>query len=172
MNARLFCPLLATVLFACAPVRRGDDDDDDVTDDDATDGIEAIWAATDPGVCDVIPDNEYLLPEGGGVATVGLFYAVTCWWNGGNASSVDIQIDAFDEVSGGDYAVSGVTARDLSGIVIPLSGDFGELHVEPGSGTFNGWWQGDLVGTSSKGPAIELQAVVFRDAAIEAVMGR
>ncbi len=171
----IFCLLL---LVGCSPAldndrvppdgESGDDDDSTVSDD-----LEDLWETLDPGVCDVVPDNGSLLPYGEGRATTGLWYEVACWWIGGNASQITLQFDYFDERNGGDFDLVSIDVRDTGGTFVSVDGDFGQLHLLAGDdGTLNGWWEGDLSGVDPSGQAVQLDAVVFRDAFVDSVVSR
>jgi hypothetical protein len=163
-------------LLACPPVRDPGGppgDDDDATTPDPGD-LESVWEATAEGACDVIPDSPgVLLPDGAGRATNGLWYDVGCYWTGGNASEILIEVPSFDERSGGDFEVDAVIPRDTGGAVLALEGDLGELHLLPAEvGRLDGWWSGDLSGTDASGATVRLEAVVFRGAQVDSVVGR
>lgn len=154
------------------PPTPGEDlgDDDDAT---ASDDLEAVWESLDPGECDVLPDNEQVLAYGAGRATTGLWYDLACEWIGGNASTITFQFEWFDERGGGDFALQSIDVRDVGGGFVDVEGDFGQLHLLAGDGgTLNGWWEGDLGGVDASGIPVQLDAVVFRDAFVDTVVGR
>jgi hypothetical protein len=158
------------VLPGCPPVRNDDDDSGETPDE--TD-LEVAWEALNPGACSVLPAGGGLLATGAPRATNGLWHEIACVWTGGNASSVTITLDYFDEVAGGDYEATGVRPVDAGGQEVPLEGDVGSVHVLPSDrSVLNGWWEGDLSGVDAAGQAIELNAVIFKDAPIDSVAGR
>lgn len=165
-------------IVGCTPALNNDDPplgEDPGDDDDATANadLEQIWDSLEPQACDVIPDNEMTLPFGEGRATTGLWYELACWWIGGNASSITFQFEYFDERNGGDFDLVSIDVRDIGGQFVSVDGDFGELHVLPGDGAvLNGWWEGDLSGADPAGQPVQLDAVVFKDAYVETVVGR
>ena len=121
----------------------------------------------------MLPDNEQLLAFGAGRALTGLWYEAACDWIGGNASSVTFQLEYFDDRGGGDFALTSIDVRDVGGNFVSVDGDFGLLHVLPGDGgTLNRWWEGELGGVDAAGLPVQLDAIVFRDAYVETVVGR
>ena len=109
--------LMLVPLMACPPVLGDDDDavadDDDAADDDdstSSGDLEDIYDGMNDGGCDVIPDNDSMLPNGAGIATEGLWYEVRCIWTGGNASEITVQLNYFDSFGGGDFEVTGMVA--------------------------------------------------------------
>jgi len=162
--------LPALLLVACAPVR-GDDDDSSSGTSGLT--LEDRWEDMNPGDCLVLPEDNGFLPEGSARATSGLWYDVQCLWIGGNASQIVIEPFSFDEVNGGDFEVSVVRGTTPGGEVIALGGDPGTLHLMPSAfGVLNGWWEGDLEDVDSGGNPVRLEAVIFKDAAVDQVVGR
>ena len=174
---RLFSTLCLVSLGGCTPaLNNGTPPTEDLGDDDdttASSDLEEVWESLDPGECDAVPDNDMLLPYGEGRATTGLWYELACWWIGGNASSITFQFEYFDERNGGDFDLASIDVRDIGGTFVSVDGDFGQLHLLPGDGgALNGWWEGDLSGVDAAGQAVQLDAVVFRDAFVDTVVGR
>ncbi|MCO4773399.1 MAG: hypothetical protein KDA24_25425 [Deltaproteobacteria bacterium] len=169
-RTRLLLLAAAFLLCACPPVRPGDDDD---SAPPSGGDLDAVWESLSPGSCLVLPEANGFLDSGAGQATNGLFYEVACIWTGGNASSVTLELSNFDEAQGGDFAVTGVRPTEPSGETVVMEGDLGSLHVLPGAwGTLNGWWEGDLSGETASGATAQLEAVVFKDARVDSVVGR
>ena len=173
--------LLLVLLLGCTPSLSNDPpvgaDDDDATgdDDDATASgdWEDVWESLDSQACDVVPDSDMLLPYGDGRATTGLWYELACVWIGGNASQITFQFDWFDERNGGVFPLISIDVRDLGGSFVSVDGEFGALELLPSDdGTLNGWWAGDLSGVDAAGIPVQLDAVVFRDAFVDTVVGR
>ena len=165
---------LSLSLCACPPVRDGGGTGDDDDDDDIGGGtLEEVWEALAPGSCAVLPEDSGLLSEGAGQATSGLWYEVGCIWTGGNASQVFVEPTWFDEQQGGEFTVANVRGVESGGSQVVMDGDFGVLTLMPGtSGLLNGWWEGELRGLSYAGVEVQLEAIVWRDAQVEEVVGR
>jgi|GEM_PF-5655947 len=164
--------LLCASLLGCPPVRSDDDDATSGDDDDATGDLQSVYDGLSEGACDVIPDNDALLPTGAGQATMGLWYEVRCIWTGGNASSVTLNLDYFDG-AGGDFPITSVYAVDVGGNEVRMEGDLGALHLIEGEPEYlNGWWEGDLAGVDPAGQPVQLDAIVFRGAVVDTVVGR
>ncbi len=161
----------ALLLTACAPVRG--DDDDSGGGGSGTLTLQERWEEMSEGQCVVLPEDNGFLPEGAGRATSGLWYDVQCVWTGGNAGQIVIEPFSFDEANGGDFAVSVVRGTTPGGEQITLAGDAGTLHLLPSTwGVLNGWWEGDLDDADSGGNPLRLEAVIFKDARVDQVVGR
>lgn len=169
---RCTCLFALCLLSACAPVR-GDDDDSSGGGGGGGSDVETVWEELQPGACAVLPADTAPLATGAGIATNGLWYDIGCVWTGGNASEVRMELEWFDEANGGDFAVTSFTARSAGGDFISFDGDTGSVHLLEGTwGVLNGWWEGDLAGVDAAGQPYAIEAVVWRDASVESVMGR